>query len=147
MEKAPRLKVVQSNCLKRLTHRENVFFKWSCHQDLARFSFQNTEGFSVDTGVYRRNMTWLLVTGYQVEHLVLWAGLYRLFLDISPFICKMLQMKTAFLFALEDYYYYYFIIHLFTCAYIVWVISSPCPPPWKMIIRNKRANNQWESDL
>jgi hypothetical protein len=22
-----------------------------------------------------------------------------------------------------------FIIHLFTCAYNVWVISSPCPPP------------------
>jgi hypothetical protein len=23
----------------------------------------------------------------------------------------------------------FFIIHLFTCAYIVWVISPPCPPP------------------
>jgi hypothetical protein len=22
----------------------------------------------------------------------------------------------------------FFIIHLFTCAYIVWVISPPCPP-------------------
>jgi hypothetical protein len=23
----------------------------------------------------------------------------------------------------------YFFVHLFTCAYIVWVISPPCPPP------------------
>jgi hypothetical protein len=23
----------------------------------------------------------------------------------------------------------YFFVHLFTCAYIVWVIALPCPPP------------------
>jgi hypothetical protein len=25
--------------------------------------------------------------------------------------------------------YFFVVVHLFTCAYIVWVISLPCPPP------------------
>jgi hypothetical protein len=24
---------------------------------------------------------------------------------------------------------FFVVVHLFTCAYIVWVISPPCPPP------------------
>jgi hypothetical protein len=32
-----------------------------------------------------------------------------------------------YLFLYSFYYYYYYF--LFTCSYIIWVISSPCPPP------------------
>jgi hypothetical protein len=35
------------------------------------------------------------------------------------------SMETVFIYL----FIYLFFVHLFTCAYIVWVISPPCPPP------------------
>jgi hypothetical protein len=51
-------------------------------------------------------------------------------LSLSSNIGKILHVLFMnFKYLLIDFIYLFFIIHLFTCAYIVWVISSPCLPP------------------
>jgi hypothetical protein len=39
--------------------------------------------------------------------------------------------NSTFFFWVEEYvhFIFFFFIHLFICAYIVWIISLPCPPP------------------
>jgi hypothetical protein len=38
------------------------------------------------------------------------------------------------------FYFFIIIIHLFTCAYIVWVISLPCPLPHPLTLLPSRQN-------
>jgi hypothetical protein len=46
----------------------------------------------------------------------------------NPQYSKKSQKLMFFIYLFIYLFFIFFIIHLFTCAYIVWVISPPCPP-------------------
>jgi hypothetical protein len=108
------------------------------------------------------NLCFGLCRGSQIIHSKLCFPPHMNFISFCFVFHHSLFKKFSKYYLVKILFIFYFIlfVHLFTCAYIVWVISPPCPPPppfpcsppqfqagpvlplWLILLKKRHKNNK-----